>query len=134
MQGGTPCDPRIMELFEQFWQAFFFGSYAQYENEQAAYKARAAAVWRLMTPTAQASCLQQVRNGKRYDKTHFVLFYLQKYKEPLPIWRNGDDDLTAELAGRCVKIRYKGELCYCLPKDFERCKAAGAVEFKPTQQ
>lgn len=129
--GDTPTPPQVMEQFEQFWQAFFFGSYAKHEASQEPYKERAAAVWAQMTNSARNTCLANIRNGMRYDKTFYILHYLQSYKEPLPIWKNGDIGLTPELAGACVKLRYKGELVYCLPENYKRCIAEGCVDFKP---
>lgn len=69
-----------MDSFDIFWQAFFFGSYAQYEREQNAYKERARAVWAMMSDAAKEACIKELRNGKRYDKTTYVVFYLQNYE------------------------------------------------------
>lgn len=132
--GDTPAPPQVMNSYGQFWQAFFLGSYAQYEKTQEPYRQRAAAVWAHMSETGRMACLAEIRRGVRYDKTYYILHYLQNYKEPLPIWKNGDDDLTPQIVAQCIKVRYKGDLCYCLPKDLERVKAAGAVDFVPTTQ
>ena len=78
--GDTPAPPEVMEQFEQFWQAFFFGSYAKYEKEQSAYKERAASVWYYLQEEKRTRLLSDIRAGKRYDKTHFVLWYIQHYE------------------------------------------------------
>lgn len=129
--GDTPAPPSAadMEQFEQFWQAFFFGTYAQYERTQEPYKERAAAVWYAMSESARATCLQQVRTGKRYDRTYYVLKYLQDYREPLSIWYDGDYFLTPENLRFLVRIYYKDKIGYCYPKDLERCVKSGAIEF-----
>lgn len=118
---------KIMEDFNIFWQAFFFGSYAKYEREQEAYKERAQSVWSLMTDAARESCIKELRNGKRYDKTTFVVYYLQHYQEPLRIWYDGDSDLTPQLVGQLVRLKYKERWAYCLPEDADKAVKAGAV-------
>lgn len=126
--GETPAPPKeVMEQFEQFWQAFFFGSYAQYEQAQEPYRQRAAHVWALMTPSARVACLRDIRAGKRYDRTEYILFYLQKYKEPLPVYFNGDNELTPQFVDHAVVLRYKGVICYCTPENKERCLKAGCT-------
>lgn len=126
--GEAPAPPKeVMEQFEQFWQAFFFGSYAQYEQAQEPYRQRAAHVWALMTPSARVACLRDIRAGKRYDRTEYILFYLQKYKEPLPVYFNGDNELTPQFVDHAVVLRYKGVICYCTPENKERCLKAGCT-------
>lgn len=71
---------KFMNLFEQFWQAFFFGTYAQYEDEQLTLKERCAKVFALMPETKRAALIKDMAAGKRYDKTHYVLWYLQHYE------------------------------------------------------
>ena len=71
---------KFINLFEQFWQAFFFGTYAQYEDEQLTFKERCAKVFALMSETKRAALIKDMAAGKRYDKTHYVLWYLQHYE------------------------------------------------------
>lgn len=126
--GKTPAPPKeAMEQFEQFWQAFFFGSYAQYEQTQESYRQRAASVWWHMSESARAACLRDIRAGRRYDRTEYILYYLQKYKEPLPIYVNGDSELTPQFVEHACVLRYKGNIAYCAPEHLDRCKAAGAT-------
>ena len=128
--GDTPAPPsEDMEQFKQFWQAFFFGSYAQYERTQAAYKERAAAVWHMMSESKREACLREVRAGHRYDKTYYVLKYLRGYNEPLRIWFDGDDYLTPQNERGLTRVYYKNKIGYCHPSDLERCVKAGAIEF-----
>ena len=118
----------VMDTFNEFWQVFFFGSYAKYEEEQSAYKERAQAVWSLMSENARRSCIQQLRNGKRYDKTTYVVHYLQRFKEPLRIWFSGDAELTPQLRAELVAVRFNGKIGYCYPADLDRVLKEGAVK------
>lgn len=71
---------KIMTDFEQFWQAFFFGSYAQYETQQRAYYDRAATLFETLSDDKRAALLRDIKAGKRYDKSHYVLWYIQNYQ------------------------------------------------------
>lgn len=71
---------KIMTDFEQFWQAFFFGSYAQYEAQQRAYYDRAATLFETLSDDKRAALLRDIKAGKRYDKSHYVLWYIQNYQ------------------------------------------------------
>lgn len=119
-------EKKVMEQFEKFWQTFFSRTYKKHEEGQMQYKERAAAVWAQMSETARRSCLCQLQSGKRYDKTSYVLWYIKNYQEPLPIWYNGDDDLTPQMVSQMVVLRYKTKIAYCYPKDLERVLKAGA--------
>lgn len=127
--GDTPATPEVMDQFNILWQAFFFGSYAKYEKEQAAYRDRALAVWKYMPAEKRERLLRELRAGKRYDKTHWVLWYLQNYNPAPRMWFNGDDDLTPNIAARCVKLLYKGRCTYCMPEDKDELIKLGAKEY-----
>lgn len=73
----------IMSQFEQFWQGFFFGAYAKYEAEQAVLKERCRRAFEIMSEQRRAALLKDIRSGKRYDKTHYVLWYIQNYESEL---------------------------------------------------
>lgn len=73
----------IMSQFEQFWQAFFFGAYAKYEADQAVLKERCRRAFEIMSEQRRAALLKDIRAGKRYDKTHYVLWYIQNYESEL---------------------------------------------------
>lgn len=118
-----------MVTFEQFWQAFFYGSYAKYEHVQSAYKEAAQAVWSLMPKEKQEACLAELRKGIHSIKTEYVVFYLQKYKQPLRIWYAQDPELTAAMVGKMCVLKHRGQVAYCYPEDLDRCLAAGAVQF-----
>lgn len=119
----------VMELFDIFWRAFFFGSYAKYEAEQADYRERAAAVFAQMDATKRERMTCELRNGKRYDKSHFVLWYIQNYNPAPSIWYAGDPELTADMVGRLQVLKYKGRVAYCAPGDVQALVNLGARLF-----
>lgn len=119
----------VMELFDIFWLAFFFGSYAKYEAEQADYRERAAAVFAQMDATKRERMTRELRNGKRYDKSHFVLWYIQNYNPAPSIWYAGDPELTADMVGRLQVLKYKGRVAYCAPGDVQALVNLGAQLF-----
>ena len=127
--GDTPAPPIDMEQFDIFWRAFFFGSYAKYEKEQAAYKERAAAVFAQMDTTKRERMTRELRNGKRYDKSHFVLWYIQNYNPAPSIWYAGDPELTADMVGQLQVLKYKGRVAYCAPGDVQVLVNLGARLF-----
>lgn len=128
--GDTPAPPIIdMEQFEQFWRAFFFGSYAKYEREQSAYKERAQAVWQYLPENKRTRLLNDLKQGKRYDKTEYALWYLQHYEIPLQIWYAGDTDLTPAMVSSLQVLKYKGRVAYVKPEDKEAWIKQGARLF-----
>lgn len=129
--GDTPAPPKNedMEQFEQCWRAFFFGSYAKYEKEQSAYKERAQAVWQYMPENKRTRLLNDLKQGKRYDKTEYFLWYLQHYEIPLQIWYNGDTDLTPAMVSNLQVLKYKGRVAYVKPEDKEAWIKQGARLF-----
>lgn len=118
-----------MATFEQFWQAFFYGSYAKYEHVQSAYKEAAQAVWALMPEEKREACLAELRKGIHSIKSEYVVYYLQKYEQPLRIWYAQDPELTAAMVGKMCVLKHRGQVAYCYPEDLDRCLAAGAVQF-----
>lgn len=128
--GETPATPEVMEQFEQFWRAFFFGSYAQYEKEQMPYKERAQAVWQYLPAGKRERILREIKAGNRYDKTHFALWYLQHYKQMPPVWFAEDPNLTADMVGQLQVMKYKGRVAYCKPEDVQTFLANGAKLFE----
>ena len=128
--GETPATPEVMEQFEQFWRAFFFGSYAQYEKEQMSYKERAQAVWQYLPAEKRERILREIKAGNRYDKTHFALWYLQHYKQMPPVWFAEDPNLTADMVGQLQVMKYKGRVAYCKPEDVQTFLANGAKLFE----
>lgn len=127
--GDTPAPPIDMEQFDIFWRAFFFGSYAKYEKEQAAYKERAAAVFAQMDTTKRERMTREMRNGKRYDKSHFILWYIQNYNPAPSVWYAGDPELTADMVGWLQVLKYKGRVAYCAPGDVQALVNLGAQLF-----
>lgn len=128
--GDTPTPPIIMEEFEQFYQAFFFGKYAKHEKEQAPYKDRAAAVWRYLPEEKRAGLLRDIKAGKRYDKTHWILWYVKHYEPLPPIWFNEDLSLTAEMIDGLAKFRYKNKCAYCMPGDLQTWLNNGGQKYE----
>lgn len=127
--GDTPAPPEVMGQFEQFWRAFFFGSYAKYEKEQTAYKDRAAAAWRYLPAEKRERLLGDIKAGRRWDKTPWVLWYIQNYEIPMPIWYNGDDNLTHEMVDKLLLVKYKGRTAYIKPEDKDAWISKGARMF-----
>ena len=119
----------FMEEFEQFWQAFFFGSYAKYEKEQSAYKERAAAAWHYLPENKRTRLLSDIKAGRRWDKTHWILWYVQNYEIPMQIWYELDPDLTANMVGGLIYVRYNGRGAYIKPEDKDAWLAKGAQMF-----
>ena len=127
--GETPATPDNMDEFEQFWKTFFYGKYAKAEKEQSTYKDRAHAVWNLMPDEKRKRCLQDIKQGKRYDRTEYVLWYLQHYSIPLPIWYAGDPELTPEMVSALVVLKHKGKVAYVKPSDVSEWQKQGAKLF-----
>ncbi|MEE1131024.1 MAG: hypothetical protein UHX00_05250 [Caryophanon sp.] len=115
--GETPATHDNMDEFEQFWKAFFFGKYAKAENDQSAYKDRAHAVWNLMPDEKRSRCLADIKQGKRYDRTEYILWYLQHYSIPLPIWYAGDPELTPQMVSNLIVVKFRGQVAYIRHED-----------------
>lgn len=110
---------KFMEEFEQFWQAFFFGSYAKHEQDQLPLRERCERVFALMPQAKRDALLRDIKAGKRYDKTHFVLWFIQNYKP-----------------GIAKGTRYTQEQYYNAfgttaydPAEWEWCKPEGSDKF-----
>lgn len=112
--------------FLLFLDLFFSGSYAKKRQEQEPYIERAHNVWLLMHADTRKACIKELQNKKRYDKTYWVLYYLQHYKEPLPIWFDGDAYLTPQTLKNLVRIKYQNKWAYCTPESVQKCVARGA--------
>ena len=119
----------FMEEFEQFWQAFFFGPYAKYEKEQSAYKDRAAAVWHYLPENKRTRLLSDIKAGRRWDKSPWLLWYVQNYEIPMPIFYAGDAALTADMIDHLLLVKYKGRTAYIQPEDKDAWLSKGARMF-----
>ena len=128
IKAGEPA-PLTMEQLEEFWKAFFFGSYAKYEKEQSAYKERVQAVRAHMPEDKRTRMLKELKAGKRWDKSYYVLWYVQNYKPMPPIWFAQDPDLTPAMVGQLRVMKYKGKVAYCKPEDVNAWLNAGARLF-----
>lgn len=78
--GDTPAPPIMDELFNTFWVRFFSGPYKKHEAEQVQMRERAAVVFSLMPEEQRKAAVEEITRGKRYDKTHWVLWYLQHWQ------------------------------------------------------